>query len=100
MIRLHSIKFVTVLATLAFLLIAGAAIAAPKVMKIGLASPPKDWAYNYSPHRIFKEIVEAGTHGSVKVELYPSNQLGGAKVSHADGFMETRQQSHNLGLEQ
>ena len=51
-----------------------------KVMKLGLASPPKDWAYNYTPHRVFKEIVEAETHGQVKVELYPSNQLGGAKV--------------------
>ncbi|MBW2000714.1 MAG: DctP family TRAP transporter solute-binding subunit, partial [Deltaproteobacteria bacterium] len=51
-----------------------------KVMKLGLASPPKDWAYNYTPHTVFKEIVESETHGQVKVEIYPSNQLGGAKV--------------------
>jgi len=80
MMRSHGFKFIAVFAVLALALTAGTAMAGPKVMKLGLASPPKDWAYNYSPHRIFKEIVEAETHGSVKVELHPSNQLGGAKV--------------------
>lgn len=61
-------------------LLANAGFAEVKVMKVGLASPPKDWAYNYTPHRVFKELVEAQTHGKIKVELYPSNQLGGAKT--------------------
>lgn len=62
------------------MLLASAGLAEVKVMKLGLASPPKDWAYNYTPHRVFKELVESQTQGKIKVELYPSNQLGGAKT--------------------
>lgn len=62
------------------MLLASAGLAEVKVMKLGLASPPKDWAYNYTPHRVFKEFVESQTQGKIKVELYPSNQLGGAKT--------------------
>ncbi len=62
------------------MLLASAGLAEVKVMKLGLASPPKDWAYNYTPHRVFKELVESKTQGKIKVELYPSNQLGGAKT--------------------
>lgn len=72
--------WITLITSVMISFIALPLIAGPKIMKIGLASPPNDWAYNYTPHRVFKEVVEAETFGSVKVELYPSNQLGGAKV--------------------
>jgi len=73
------------------MLLASAGFAEVKVMKLGLAMSPKDWGYNYAPHEVFKQIVEGESHGRLIVEIYPSNQLGGAKtlsVSVRKGVVE------------
>lgn len=62
------------------MLLAKASFAEVKVLKLGLAMSPKDWGYNYAGHEVFKEIIEARTQGEIIVELYPNNQLGGAKT--------------------
>lgn len=82
----------TVLASLCLIiLLASAGFGEVKVMKLGLAMSPKDWGYNYAPHEVFKQIVEGESHGRLIVEIYPSNQLGGAKtlsVSVRKGIVE------------
>lgn len=71
----------TVLASVCLVMILGSAgFAELKVMKLGLASAPKEWGYNYAPHEVFKEILEGESHGKLLVKFYPSNQLGGVKT--------------------
>ena len=79
-------------------LITGSAFAqAPKVkiMKIGHQMNPEH------PDHLgtvkFKEIVEAETKGSVKVEIYPSDQLG-SFFTQMQNLKQGIQQGHVNGL--
>lgn len=47
---------------------------AQKIMRIGLGVPESH--FEYKGMELFKRNVEENTNGAVKVELYPSNQLG------------------------
>lgn len=49
----------------------------PKVMKVGIGVP--ETHFEYKAMVKFKENVESKTKGAIKVELYPSNQLGNDK---------------------
>jgi len=72
-------KSAVLTAALALALAASPALAGPKILKFGhdnKADPFENPAHACTA--VFANIVEADTNGAIKVEVYPSNQLGTA----------------------
>ena len=61
-------------------LLAGAGVSAvhAKTLKLGHALPGGDHPYHLGAVK-FKEVLEAKTDGRIKVEIFPSSQLGGER---------------------
>lgn len=70
-------KMIVLFTVLAVMFTASMAIAAPKVLKLSHlnAQQPFENATG-AMAAVFKSMVEAGTNGSVQVEVYPAGQLG------------------------
>ena len=60
------------------LVLPGIASAGPKVIKYSHFQPAKLDQPKHAAALAFKNYVEAGTKGSLKVEIYPASQLGNA----------------------
>lgn len=69
-----SLIFITVLVALAILLVPGSVLAA-KTLKIGHILAPKS-NQNQALLKVFKPYVEKATGGSLKIQVFPAEQLG------------------------
>ncbi len=73
-------KLFLVVLMLGLILTPALAIAGPTVIKLGHADPEDVYTSKKgAAGRVFKDLVESGTSGTVEVKLFPSGQVGGER---------------------
>jgi len=70
-------KFVTVLAVFAFVMLMAQGAFAAKVIKLHHLNPNQPFGNpSGASALVFKNLVESGSNGAIKVEIFPDSQLG------------------------
>lgn len=90
---MKSLRFSIVIAVLTVMVLALAGPVAAKTytIKVSLHIPPKEAVPSYAAMLYFKNLVESQSKGRIKVQLFPSNQLGSERESLEGLKMGTHQ---------
>ena len=75
------LSILVVLMTALALVLAGPVAAKTYTIKVSLHIPPKDVVPSYAAMLYFKNLVESQSKGQLKVQIFPSNQLGSERES-------------------